>query len=123
MFDDSTSLENQTPDAQKASEEEEKASSSVSRWSALIAMVVFCLIYFPFKNHPWSWLIAIAVSYSVAAFGVALGSALKDSDDFFGDSCVLKSLQALLLPHALILSLVMLGPICGFASNRFCHTG
>ena len=104
MFDDLTSLEGRAEEAQKPSEEEDKPARSLSRWSHVIAGLVFCLMYFPFQDHPWSWVVAIAVSYSAFTFAIALGLALDDADDFFGDSRVLRCVATLLLPHALILA-------------------
>ena len=109
MFDDSSNLESLNQDAHASSKDENKGFSSISRWSVLVAMAVFCLLYFPFQNYPWSWLVAIAGSYTVIAFGFAVGSVVKDADDFFGDPRVPKSLTTLLLPHAVILIPIMSG--------------
>lgn len=116
MFDESLGLDNRPEETQKSSEEEDKPARDLSRWSHVIAGLVFCLLYFPFQHHPWSWLVAIAASYSVFTFAIALGLALDDSDDFFGDSRAARCVAALLLPHAPILALIMLG---GFLWLRF----
>jgi len=108
MIDDLTSLEGRAEEAQKPLEEEDKPARSLSRWSHVIGGLIFCLIYFPFQENPWSWLVAIAVSYSAIAFAIALGLALDDAADFFGDSRVLSCVATLLLPHALILAGVTL---------------
>src|SRR6202522_633249 len=55
------------------------------KWSHVIAGLVFCFLYFPFKGHPWRFPVAIAVSYSVYAFAIALGLGLDYADDFLGD--------------------------------------
>jgi len=104
MFDDLASLENQTEDAQKPSEEEVKPARSLSRWSHVIAGFIFCLLYFPFRAHSWGWPVAIAASYSAFVFAIALGLSLDYADDFFGDSRVPEYVSTLLLPHALILA-------------------
>jgi hypothetical protein len=104
MFDDSTSLENETEDAQEPSEEEDKPARSLSRWSHVIAGLVACLLYLPFRDHPWSWPVALAVAYTVFVFAIALGLSLDDADDFFGDPYVPKCVATLLLPHGLILA-------------------
>jgi hypothetical protein len=85
--------------------------TSFPRWLALIAFLIFLLIYLPFQNHRWSWFAAIASSYTVAVFGIALDSVLDfaDADDFFGDSRVPRYMAAILLPHALLLVPIMLG--------------
>ena len=106
MFDDLSSLENQTEDTQKTSEVKDEPSRWLSRWSHVIAGLVFCFLYFPFKGHPWCWYVAIAGSYSVFVFAIALGLGLDDRDDFFGDPQVPKYVATLLLPHIPILVLI-----------------
>jgi hypothetical protein len=106
MFDDPSSLENQTEDTQKAPKAEDEPSRWLSKWSHVIAGVVFCLLYFSFQSHPWCWYGAIAGSYTVFAFAIALGLGLDCADDFFGDSRVPMYFAVLLLPHALILVLI-----------------
>lgn len=123
MFDDLSSLENQTEDAQKPSEEEDKPARSLSRWSHVIAGLIFCLLYLPFRTHPWSWPVAIAVSYSAFVFAIALGLSLNDADDFFGDPRVPEYVATLLVPHALILvPVTFLAYLCS-APSRSCRTG
>jgi hypothetical protein len=104
MFDDLSSLENETEDAQKSSEEEDKPARSLSRWSHVIAGLILCLLYLPFRSHPWSWPLAIAVSYSAFVFAIALGLSLDDAADFFGDLRVPEYVATLLPQHSLILA-------------------
>lgn len=108
MFDDLSSSENRSEEAREPSEEERESSSSLPRWSPAIAILVFACLYFPLQSHRWGWFVAIAGSYSVGVFVIALGSGFQDSSDFFGDSQGPKYAATLLLPHALILALVML---------------
>jgi hypothetical protein len=108
MFEDSLGIENQTVDDQKPSEGNGRPSWWVGRWAHVIALPTFCLLYLPFKDHPWAWQVAIAGSYSVFAFGRAFGSAFKDADDLFGNSQVPRCIATLLLPHALILAIITL---------------
>lgn len=108
MFDDLSSSENLGEEAQKPSEEERERSSFLSCWSPIIAGLVFSCLYYPLKNHPWSWFVAIASSYSVFVFVITFGSGFNDSSDFFGDPRAPKCVATLLLPHALLLALVML---------------
>jgi len=103
MFDELSGLENQSEAQQASVEEADKPARSLSRWSHVIAGIVFCLVYFPFQGHPWNWPVACAVSYTVFVFAIALGLSLDDADDFFGDPRVSKVVAILLLPHALIL--------------------
>lgn len=108
MSDDLLSLENQTEETQKSPEEEDRPARTLSRESHIIAILVFCLLYFPFRGHPWNWPVAIAVSYSAFVFAIALGVSLNDAADFFGDPHVPEYVAALLLPHLLILAPVTL---------------
>ncbi len=108
MFDDLSSSESQTERAQRVSEEEDKPARSLSRWSHVIAGLVFCLMYFPFRNHAWSWPVAIAISYTAFVFAIALGLSLDYGDDFFGAPRVPEYVATLLLPHAVILAPVTL---------------
>lgn len=109
MFDDPTRLEGPIEGEKDSSDEKDTRTKFPSGWLAIITLLVFCLLYFPFRNHFWSWFVAIAGSYSVAVFGIALGSALDDAADFFGDPRVPKYVATLLLPHILILAFLMLG--------------
>src|SRR5579859_5391380 len=106
MFDDLSSLENQTEEAQTSSEDGDKPARSLSRWSHVVALLVFCLVYFPFQNHPWAWPVAIAVSYSAFVFAIAIGLSLDYADDFFGDPRIPRFVAKLLLPHAPILTVI-----------------
>jgi hypothetical protein len=108
MFDDLSSMENQAEETQKPSEEQDKPARSLSRWSHVIAGLIFCLLYFPFRGHPWNWPVAIAASYSAFVFAIALGLSLDYGDDFFGDPRVPEYVATLLVPHLLILAPVTL---------------
>lgn len=111
MFDELNRLEGETEEGKESADKQDTRTGSFSRWLALIACLIFLLIYLPFRNHPWSWFVAIAASYTVSVFGIALDSALdfSDADDFFGESLVPRYVSRLLLPHALILMPIMLG--------------
>jgi len=108
MFDDISSLENQPEASQKPSDDEDEPSTRIlSVWSHVIAGVIFCLLYFPFESHRWSWLVAIGCSYTAFVFAIALGVGLDFGDDFFGDARTPEYVATLLLPHALFLMLVV----------------
>jgi hypothetical protein len=109
MFDELPGSDDRRGPSHDLSDEQNKPARNLSRWSHVIAGLVFCLIYFPFQHHPWSWLVAVAVSYTVFTFAIALGLSLDDSDDFFGDSRAARCAAAMLLPHAPILALITLG--------------
>jgi hypothetical protein len=103
MFDEFSQDEN-PQETSEESEDEEKPARSWSRWSHVIAGLTFCLLYFPFRDRPWSWPVAVAVSYSAFVFAIGLGLSLDDSVDLFGDPRVPEYVARLLLPHALILA-------------------
>ncbi len=109
MFDDFDTAESKIEGGQKPSEEDGKPTTGLARWSHVIAMLVFCLLYLPFQEHRWSFCVAIAGSYSVFVFGRALGSSLGDLDDFVGSPGAPRYVATLLPTHALILALVSLG--------------
>lgn len=104
MFDDLSSLDNET---EKASDEKDEPSRWLSRWSHVFAALAFCLLYFPLTDHPWCLYIAIAGSFSVFVFAIALGLGLDTADVFFGDPQVTKYVAIMLLPHILVLILIM----------------
>jgi hypothetical protein len=74
----------------------------------LIAGVVFCLLYFPFKGHSWSWQLAITLSYVVFMLCCTCGLAFKDADDFFGNLQVPRYIAALLIRQVFVLMLISL---------------
>jgi hypothetical protein len=109
MFEDVDAAERKTEDEQMPADDEKQSSWWVCSWAHVLAGAVFCLLYLPFQEHPWSFYIAIAASYSVFVFGRAFGSVFIDGDDFFGDPQDSQHAVTLLLPHAFILVLVTLG--------------
>jgi hypothetical protein len=100
--------------AQEPVDDEEKSSWWLGPWAHFPAIVVFGVLFFLFKDHAWGWYVAIACSYTVYVFCRAFGSAFKDSDDLFGNSEVPHYLAKLLVPHALIVALIMLGVFLWF---------
>jgi cell division protein FtsW (lipid II flippase) len=86
MFDDLDTAERKTDDEQTPADGEGKTSWWIGRWAQVIAGLVFCLLYFPFKDRFWSWQVAITLTYVVFMFCCTCGLAFKDSDDFFGNS-------------------------------------
>jgi hypothetical protein len=109
MFDDLETAENKTEEPQTPEEDEDASSSQLYRWAHFPALLVFAVLIIPLHRHPWGWQIAIAGGYTAYVFWFAFGSVLNSADDFFGDSRVPKYAVELLLPHALILALVVLG--------------
>lgn len=109
MFEDSLAIENQTEDDQKPSGGKEKPSWWIGRWAHVIAMVVFCLLYFPFQDRFWSWQVAITLSYVVFMLCCTCGMAFQDADDFFGNLQVSRYMAMLLIRQAFVLALISLG--------------
>jgi hypothetical protein len=104
LFEDSCDVGHQVKESEQLLADDDKPARSYSRYSHVIAGLVFCLLYLPFKSHSWSWPVACAVSYTTFVFAIALGLSLDDASDFFGDPRVVKYAATLLLPHALILA-------------------
>lgn len=109
MFDNEAELENLSDTEQRSGD---KDATPLAQWCVLLSMIVFCLVYLPFKHHPWSLAVALAVSYTVFVFGIALSLVLKDVDDFFGDPRVPGYVTTLLVPHAPIAALVTFAGYC-----------
>lgn len=103
MFDHLPSLEKPGEAAREPSAPNDEPAEPRTNYSALLAVVVFCLLYFPIHRRPWGWPLSVAVSWSTVAFGCAFFYGLDYADDFFGDSRVPKYVAKLLLPHLLIL--------------------
>jgi hypothetical protein len=109
MFDDLDTAEQKTEGEQKRSaEDDDKPILGLSRWSHVIAGLLFCVLYFPFKSHSWSLYVAIACAYSACAFAIALGLALENLDDIFGDPRIARYVATLLVPHVPLLGLIIL---------------
>jgi hypothetical protein len=109
MFEDSLGAEKQTEDGQSSSEGNERSSWWIGRWAHVIAGLSFCLLYFPFQNHSWSWLVAITLTYIVFMFCCTCGLAFQDSDDFFGNLQVSGFMAMLLMRQVFVLLLIILG--------------
>jgi hypothetical protein len=109
MFDDLDTAENKTEGAQGPSEEEQRSSWWIGRWAHVIAIGVFCLLYFSLKDRSWSWQLAITSSYIVFMLCCTCGIAFRDSDDFFGNSEVQQYLATLLVRQVFVLALVSAG--------------
>ena len=99
------------PDAEdeRAADDREAPSGGAGRWAHFPAIAVFCFLFFPFKSFVWSWYVAIGAAFSVYVFWFSLGSGLKDLDDLFGSSEVLRFLPKMLMLHALPLCLLLSG--------------
>jgi hypothetical protein len=102
--------------AQQADEQEPSAPAEVTswwigRWAHVIAVVVFCSLYFPLSGRIWSWQVAVTLSYIVFVFCCTCGLSFQDSDDFFGSPEVAMYLATLLVRQFFILALISL---CAF---------
>lgn len=105
MFDDLDSVENGTKDS---SGDQQASHWWIGPWAHIIALVVFCLIYFPLDEHSWSWQLAVTATYIVFMFCCTCGIAFKDSDDFFGNLSVSEYMSKLFLNQGFVLALVSL---------------
>ena len=103
MFDELDTAEQETESDGK---NDEPASY---RWAHFPALLVFGLLILLLHRIACGWQIAIGGGYTVYVFWFALGLGLKNSDDLFGDSEVQLYVAKLLVPHALILALIILG--------------
>jgi hypothetical protein len=108
MFDDLDTAEQETEEEQKPSEEDDKPIRGLSRWSHVIAIIIFSLLYFPLKSHPWSLYVAVAGAYSAFVFAIALGLALENLDDIFGDPRIPRYVATLFVPHLPVLGMIIL---------------
>ncbi len=62
IIDDLSSVEDKPEDEKEPVGRQDKGTSSFPRWLAFIVFLIFLLTYLPFRNHPWGWFVAIAVS-------------------------------------------------------------
>ncbi len=109
MSDDLLNMETRNADKQESSDEEEKPSSGLYRGAHFPAFAVLGLLFLLVRGNPWRWQIAISGAYTVYVFFFALGSFLKDADDFFGNPAVQRN-TAKLKPAALPLLLLRPAP-------------
>jgi len=109
MPDDYIDLNHTQDDEQKPPETAEVTSWWIGRWSHVIALLVFCIVYFPLTDRIWSWQVAATLSYIVFMFCCTCGLSFQDSDDFFGNLPVARFMASLLVRQFLILALISLG--------------
>jgi hypothetical protein len=109
MPDDYVDLKSSSPDEETPSDDEQESSPGLWRWAHFPAILAFGILFIAFRGQPWRWYIAIGGSYTVYVFFFALGSVLRDLDDFFGDPRVPRYVAELLIPHVFILALIMSG--------------
>jgi hypothetical protein len=108
MPDDYIDLNNQSEGKQEPCEDEEISSWWIGRWAHVIAVVFFCVLYFPLNNHVWSWQVAVTLSYIVFMFCCTCGLSFQDSDDFFGNLAVPEYMVGLLVRQIAIFALICL---------------
>lgn len=114
MFDDLETGEKKTEDEQAPPEDEKGSHWWIGRWAHVIAGLVFCLLYFPFKDRFWSWQVAITVTYVVFMLCCTCGLAFKDADDFLGNLQVPLYMGTLLIRQVFVLALISLGAYVWF---------
>jgi di/tricarboxylate transporter len=108
MFEDLDTAESKTEDSQDPSEDKQTPHWWIGPWAHVIAGLVFCLLYFPFDQHKWSWQAAVTVAYIVFMLCCTCGLAFKDSDDLFGNLRVPEYMGKLLIRQILVLAIVSL---------------
>jgi hypothetical protein len=111
MPDDYIDLNTQHVEEQKPPETTEVTSWWIGRWAHVIALVVFCGLYFPLRDRFWSWQAAVTLSYIVFMLCCTCGLSFQDSDDFFGSPEVVRYIAILMVRQFLILALISL---CAF---------
>jgi hypothetical protein len=109
MPEDYVDLNSRDEDEAEQPEAEEVSSWWIGRWAHVIAILLFCGLYFPLSDHAWSWLIAVTVSYAVFMLCCTCGLSFQDSDELFGSPEVIKYIGLLLVRQALIIALISLG--------------
>jgi hypothetical protein len=107
MFDDLDTAEQRTEES--PSDDQPKSSRGLWPWAHFPALLIFSVLFVVLNGNPWRLHIAIGGAYTVLVFGLTFGASLRNADDFFGDSRVPLYVAKLLIPHALILALVILG--------------
>ena len=103
MFDDLDTAENKTDETE---DPEPQSHWWIGPWAHVIAIVVFCLIYFPLDQYSWSWQVAVTIAYIVFMLCCTCGLSFRDSDDFFGNLPVMKFMSKLLVRQTIVLGLV-----------------
>ena len=109
MPDEYIDLRSESEQNDKPPEDSEKSSWWIGRWAHVIALSVFCLLYFPFSDRFWSWQFAVTSTYVVFIVCCTCGMAFRDSDDFFGNLKVPRYMAKLLIRQASVLALISLG--------------
>lgn len=88
--------------------EQEQPSSGLAGWFPIISAVIFCLLYFVFRDRPWGLHFAVAAAYTFFTFFIAIGGSCNDLDDLFGNLRIARCVTKLMVPHALVLACIML---------------
>ena len=109
MSDDYIDLNHTQEDEQKPPETAEVTSWWIGRWSHVIALFAFGIVYLPFDDRIWGWQVAATFSYIVFMLCCTCGLSFQDSDDFFGNLPVARFMGSLLVRQFVILALISLG--------------
>lgn len=102
MFEDASTEE-------KQSEDDAKSNWWVGPWAHVLGGLGFGILIIPLHSYSWGWQVSIAGGYSVLAFCRAFGSAFENADDLLGNPRAVRSVAMLLIPHAAVVLLVVLG--------------
>jgi hypothetical protein len=117
MFEDSLDTKDQTSEGRESAEEPGTASYGLGRWAHFPAGLVFGILFVVLSGHPWRWYVAIDGAYTVCVFGFAIGSVIKDLDDFFGSAEIQRCAARLLIPHIPVLAVLTYGTFLWFHLN------
>jgi hypothetical protein len=109
MFDDLETEEKKTEGDRTSSEDKRKSSWWIGRWAHVIAIPVFCALYFPFQERSWSLPVAIIAAYIVFMLCCTCGLAFKDADDLLGRPETERYMASLVVRQVFVLALVSLG--------------
>jgi hypothetical protein len=92
-----------------SSDREKEPSFPLYRWAHIPALLAFGILFILLRGQAWRWQIAIGGSYTIYVFLFAVGSVLRNWDDFFGDSRVPSFVARMLIPHVFFLALIISG--------------
>jgi hypothetical protein len=117
MPDDLIDMESSNPDQFESAEQAATSSYGLGRWAHFPAMGVFGILFVLMHDHPWRWYVAIDGAYTVYVFGFAIGSIIKDFDDFFGSPEIQRCALKQMIPHVPILAVLNFGIFLWFHLN------
>jgi hypothetical protein len=110
-------------DERESAEEAATTSYGLGRWAHFPALFVFGILFGLMSGHAWRWYVAIDGAYTVYVFAFAIGSTIKDFDDFFGNPEMQRCAASLMIPHVLVLAALTYGTYLWFHLNSILPSG